>query len=262
MPELTNMEVKNIEVKSIIGPNQERLAYMKREAKADAITLVWLCGYHSDMSGSKASIMDEFASENTLGSLKFDYSGHGQSDGTFEHGTISKWLSEAQFMLDSLISGNVVLVGSSMGGWLALLLAINNPSKVCGMVLSAPAPDFTEDLMWAGFDENQKREIMETGFWLRPNDYDAPHKVTKELIEDGRNHLITNAQINIDVPIRIIHGMEDKDVPFMRSVDLVQKVRGQDVKLVLMKNGGHRLSEPNELLVLKAAINDVYKTIL
>ena len=251
-----------LEVKKIMGPNQESLAYMKRDGKAGSSSLVWLGGYHSDMSGSKAQIMDDFAKESGLASLRFDYSGHGQSDGAFENGTISKWLSESQYMIDNLTAGKIILVGSSMGGWLALLLALKNPSKVCGIVLCAPAPDFTEDLMWAGFNECQKQEMMDIGFCLRPNDYEAPYKVTRELIIDGRSHLILRAPINIGVPIRIVHGMEDKDVPFSRSIDLTEKISSQNIHLNLIKNGGHRLSEPNELEALKAAINEVYKTIL
>lgn len=249
------------EIKTIIGPFNESLAYMHSGAGANCTTFVWLCGYHSDMSGSKAQTMHDFAIKNGLGSLRFDYSGHGQSGGKFENGTIGKWLKEAQFIIDRLAGDKIILVGSSMGGWLSLLLALNNPKRVHGIVLSAPAPDFTEDLMWASFSESQKQEIMETGYWLRPNDYDAPYKVTKELLMDGRNHLLLGGQINLDIPVRIIHGMKDKDVPYKRSIDLADKIKSQDVQLTLVKNGGHRLSEPNELLILEALLEQIYSEV-
>lgn len=256
------LKAKMSEIKTLIGPHNEKIAYVKECQSHSALSLVWLCGYHSDMSGSKAETMAKTAKENSINSVRFDYSGHGQSDGKFEDGTIGKWLSEAQFVLDNLIDGDAILIGSSMGGWISLLLALQNQHRIKGLVLSAPAPDFTEDLMWNNFTDEQKKQLNETGYWLRPNDYDAPYKVTKDLIFEGRNHLLLGGEINLQMPIHIIHGMEDKDVPFMRSINLAQKLKSQNIELQLIKNGGHRLSEPNELLILKSAINKIYHATL
>lgn len=248
-------ENSEIKVQYKIDPHGEKIAFIKRDG--NAACLVWLCGYHSDMSGSKAQTMDDFAKQNGFASLRFDYSGHGLSSGKFDEGTISKWLNEAQFILDSIEQEKIILIGSSMGGWISLLLALRNLSRIAGLVLCAPAPDFTEDLMWNSFSDDVKKQIIETGYWLRPNDYDEPYKVTKALLDDGRTHLIMDGPINIDVPVTILHGMQDADVPFERSLALAQKLKSENVKIELFKTGGHRLSEPQELAALYRAIAQI-----
>lgn len=251
----------NIVFNKIANAQGEDIAFQLRGG--GELCFMWLCGYHSDMEGSKASVMDDFARENNHSSLRFDYSGCGKSGGDFEDGTISKWLAESQLMLDQLSTKSVVLVGSSMGGWISLLLAKNNPTKIKAMFLLAPAPDFTEDLMWNNFSEEAKKAIIENGYWLRPSEYDEePYKITRELIEDGRNHLLLHQEIPINVPVRILHGMQDKDVPFERTIKLAQMIKSDDIRVQFLKSGGHRLSEPHELQILKSILQEISEAIL
>lgn len=246
----------DIEIKFIDGPNGHRLGYKYRDGNGPC--LVWLCGFHSDMSGSKANKMDEVAKNNNIKSLRFDYSGTGVSNGEFEQGTISKWLNDAAFIINSQNNGEIILVGSSMGGWIALLLFKIFKEKIKAIVLIAPAPDFTQDLMWNKFSDGIKGEIIQNGYWLRPSPYDENgYKITRELIDDGKTNLILNENIDINVPIRILHGMNDEDVPFMRSIELIQKLKSDDVELTLVKNGDHRLSSDENLNLLYQTIEKI-----
>jgi pimeloyl-ACP methyl ester carboxylesterase len=230
----------------------ETIAYLARGGKPPG--LVWLGGFKSDMAGTKAQALGEWAMREGRALLRFDYFGHGQSSGDFRAGTISRWKADVLAALDTLTIGPQVLIGSSMGGWLALLAALARPERVAGLLLLAPAADFTEDLMWAHLPEEAKRAIMDKGEWLWPAGHDEePYPITRKLIEDGRKHLILNAPIELRVPVRILQGMQDPDVPWMHAVKIVERIEG-DVTLTLIKNGDHRLSNPPDLMRMFAAL--------
>jgi|APTNR8051073442_1049403.scaffolds.fasta_scaffold01012_2 hypothetical protein len=253
--------MSEIEVEYLRSSFGESLGFKKREGAG--LTFVWLCGFHSDMSGQKATTMDEFAMEHGYSSLRFDYSGTGTSNGKFDEGTISKWLNDSQDVINAKTYGDLVLVGSSMGAWIALLLAKEMSSRVKALVLIAPAPDFTEDLMWRTFSEETKTEITQNGYWLRPSPYDDQgYPVTKGLIEDGRANLVLNKPIAFDRPVRILHGLKDADVPWQRSPSLMENITSQNVKLTLIKAGDHRLSEPEDLEVLRQILRETTDSIL
>ena len=225
-----------------------RIAYRRSEGDPGRAEVVWLGGFHSDMLGEKASVLHGACREAGRRFVRFDYFGHGESSGEFGQGTIGRWRSDALAVVDRLTEGPLVLVGSSMGGWMALLVALARPERVKGLVLLAPAPDFTDRLMWASFDESQRRQIMEEGFWTRPSDYDpAGYPITRELIVEGREWNVLDGEIAIDVPVRILQGGLDPDVPWTHSLDLADKLRSKDVVWSLIKDGDHRLSRPQDI---------------
>ena len=236
--------------------------------------LVWLGGYKSDMQGTKAVALADWAARQGRACLRFDYSGHGELGGAFTDGTISRWLAESLRVFDACCRGPQILIGSSMGGWLALLLIrelrrrprpFSPPqagedleaaaASVAGVVLIAPAVDFTEELMWKRFTPEIKRELAETGLWKRPSQYaDEPYLVTRQLIEDGRNHLLLGGTIETGCPVRILQGVEDPDVPWQHAKALVARLACDDVVLTLIKDGDHRLSRPEDIERLIAAV--------
>jgi hypothetical protein len=225
-----------------------RIAYRRSEGDPGRAGVVWLGGFHSDMLGEKASVLHGACREAGRRFVRFDYFGHGESSGEFGQGTIGRWRSDALAVVDRLTEGPLVLVGSSMGGWMALLVALARPERVKGLVLLAPAPDFTDRLMWASFDESQRRQIMEEGFWTRPSDYDpAGYPITRELIVEGREWNVLDGEIAIDVPVRILQGGLDPDVPWTHSLDLADKLRSKDVVWSLIQDGDHRLSRPQDI---------------
>ena len=218
-------------------------------------SVVWLGGFHSDMQGEKASLLHEAVHATGRGYTRFDYLGHGESGGSFADGTIGRWRSDALAIIDKLTTGPLVLVGSSMGGWMALLATLARPERVKGLVLVAPAPDFTDKLMWAGFDDSQKRQIMEQGHWTRPSPYDpAGYPITKMLIEEGRDWNILDTEIPLNIPVRILHGGLDIDVPWTHSLDLADKLKSSDVVWTLIKDGDHRLSRPQDITRMIATV--------
>ena len=225
-----------------------RIAYRRSAGDPGRVEVVWLGGFHSDMLGEKASVLHGACRAAGRRFVRFDYFGHGESSGEFGQGTIGRWRSDALAVVDRLTEGPLVLVGSSMGGWMALLVALARPERVKGLVLLAPAPDFTDRLMWASFDESQRRQIMEEGFWTRPSDYDpAGYPITRELIVEGREWNVLDGEIAIDVPVRILQGGLDPDVPWTHSLDLADKLRSKDVVWSLIKDGDHRLSRPQDI---------------
>jgi pimeloyl-ACP methyl ester carboxylesterase len=225
-----------------------RIAFRRTPGGVNRTGIVWLGGFHSDMLGEKASALHDYAQRANRAFVRFDYLGHGESGGRFEDGTIGRWRSDALAVIDRLTAGPLLLVGSSMGGWIALLCALARPVRVKGLVLLAPAADFTEQLMWAGFSDEQKRQITEAGFWMRPSAYDpAGYPIRRDLIEEGRTWLITEEEIPVDVPVRILQGGLDQDVPWTYSQELVGKLRSQDVIWSLIKDGDHRLSRPQDI---------------
>ncbi|MFN7180283.1 alpha/beta fold hydrolase [Hyphomonas sp.] len=234
------------------SPEGRRLAYRRVRAAAGSPTFVWLCGFKSDMSGGKAQAVEAWSKAHGHGALLFDYSGHGQSEGRFEDGTISAWREDMLAVIDALSEGSLVLVGSSMGGWMALLAAQARPERVKGLVLIAPAPDFTEKLMWPEFTPEQQDEILQEGFTLRPSDYGEPYAITRALIEDGRNWSILDGDIAFEGPVRILQGMEDPDVPWGHALALASALTTPDLVLTLVKDGDHRLSRDEDIARLLA----------
>jgi len=228
----------------------ETIAYLKQEGEAPGV--VWLGGLKSDMMGTKAEVLAAWAGARGRAYLRFDYFGHGQSSGDFREGTVSRWRDD---VLDRLCAGPQILVGSSMGGWIALLTALARPDKIKGLLLIAPAPDFTEALMWAEFGDNVRRQIMETGEWARPSDYgEEPYPITRNLIEDGRKNLLLGGTLNLSCPVRIIQGMKDPDVPWQHAMKLQECVEGNPT-VTLVKNGDHRLSTEEDLARIRNTLD-------
>ncbi len=226
----------------------------------------WLSGFNSDMRGTKAQALDAWAGEKGRACVRFDYSGHGESGGAFVDGTISRWLEESLAVFDRFCAGPQIVVGSSMGGWLALLLARQVAKRktedgsggggLAGLVLIAPAPDFTEELMWKGFSAKVREEIETKGLWLRPSDYGDPYPITRALIEDGRKHLVLGSSINVGCPVRILQGAQDADVPWQHAFALTSQLPSDDVVLTLIQDGDHRLSRPQDIARLIAAVDE------
>jgi pimeloyl-ACP methyl ester carboxylesterase len=222
--------------------------------------LVWLCGFRSDMSGSKAGALDSWAAASGHSCLRFDYSGHGQSGGPFTEGTISRWLEEAEAVFHAFTRGPQVVVGSSMGGWLALLLArrlreSGASDRLAGMVLLAPAVDMTKELMSDTFNRAERRTLTEQGFIAQPSAYsEEPTIITRALIEDGERHLFGNAPIETGCPVHVIQGMQDPDVPWQHATALMERLAFDDAVLTLVRDGDHRLSRPEDIQRLIRAV--------
>jgi pimeloyl-ACP methyl ester carboxylesterase len=247
-----------------VGTGEAARRISVRKQPGDVPGLFWLGGFKSDMHGTKAEALAAHTARTDRGFVRFDYSGHGESGGRFEDGTISRWLEESLAVFDAHTHGPQIVVGSSMGGWIALLLARalarrrSGGATVAGLVLIAPAPDFTEDLMWAEFSPEVRREIEEKGSWLRPSAYgEAPYPITRALIEDGRKHLLLDRPIELGCPVRILQGVKDPDVPFAHSMKLVSCLAQDDVVLTLIKDGDHRLSRPEDIERLTRAIDEL-----
>lgn len=212
----------------------------------------------SDMTGTKALALEDYARARGQAFLRLDYQGHGESSGRFEDGTIGLWAEDASAAIAELTEGPQILVGSSMGGWIMLLAALAQPARVAGLVGIAPAPDFTEDLMWAAASEEQRKTIMEEGVYREPSPYgEAPYTITRALIEDGREHLLLRRPIPLACPVRLIHGLEDPDVPWDLSLKLAAALDSEDVETVLVKGGDHRLSEPRDIARLKRVVGSL-----
>ena len=239
-------------------PDGHTIAYLKRPAKAKGPGVLWLSGFKSEMTGTKATALDAWAERTGRGYTRFDYFGHGASSGDFVEGTVSRWRDDALAVLDALTEGPQLLVGSSMGAWIALLAALARRERVAGMVLIAPATDFTEALLWPRLPAEARRQIESDGVWLRPSAYDPdPYPITRGLIEDGRKHLLLGAPIAVRVPVHIQHGMEDPDVPWTHAGRLVERLESSDVTLELVKGGDHRLSTAPEIARLESRIEQM-----
>lgn len=237
----------------LTAPDGARLAYRLRPGAGP--TVVWLGGFRSDMTGSKAAHLDAWAARTGRGFLRFDYFAHGESDGAFEAGTISRWREDSLMAIDALSDGPLVLVGSSMGGWMALLAALARPERVKGLLLIAPAPDFTSRLMAPSLPDDARRSLAETGRWERPSPYgDGPSVITQSLLDDGARWALLDQPITLPIPVRILQGMEDADVPWRHALALVEALDSADVRLTLVKGGDHRLSSPSDLVLLEQAL--------
>lgn len=235
------------------------LAWAK--AAGHAPTVVFLPGFRSDMGGEKATHVARFCGDRDQAVLRFDYSGHGASSGRFEDGTIGAWADDALAVIDRLTSGPVVLVGSSMGGWIALLAAVARPDRVAGLIGIAAAPDFTETLMWNAMTPAERDRLAREGVLLVPSEYGETYPITRRLIEDGRNHLLLGAPIPIDCPVRLLHGQRDPDVPWETSLQIAERITGGDVRINLVKDGDHRLSRPADLGLLTEVLDGMLRAI-
>lgn len=246
------------ETASLLDRTTHELAFVKTDG--DGPTLVWLGGFRSDMTGSKAVKVEEYAKERGQANLRFDYAGHGQSTGAFTDGSIGAWRDDARAMIEAEAPGDVILIGSSMGGWIALLLAMeeaasakaeNRPSRVKSLILIAPAPDFTQDLMWETFSEDERERMVRDGRLEEESQYsDEPTIITHHLIEEGRSHLILGGSIETACPVRILQGVADPDVPHTHALRIMDALIGEDVVLTLIKDGDHRLSRDEDLAAL------------
>lgn len=226
-----------------------KLAYRLRGGQSP--TLMFLPGYASDMEGTKAVAIDAFAQAGGHAMLRFDFSGTGSSEGRFEDGTLGGWLDEALHLFDTLTEGPVVLIGSSMGGWLALLIAMHRPARVVGLVGIAAAPDFTD---W-GYSEEEKRKIAQDGRLEQPNPYGSePHVTTRGFWQSGEALRILDGPIAVDCPVRLIHGDADNEVPVVVAMRTMHELRSADVQLTIVKGGGHRLSERHEIETILRAV--------
>lgn len=228
-----------------------RLAFERQSGAQPAF--VWLGGFKSDMAGTKAQALADWARGQGQAFIRFDYSGHGRSGGRFEDGTISRWLDDALAVIDAQTEGPLVLVGSSMGAWIALLAARRRPERVAGLLLIAPAVDFTERLLWGSLPEEARRQIAQTGRWQRPSAYDPePYVISRGLIEDGRTHLLMDGPIAFAGPVRILQGGVDPDVPEAHARALAARILSSDLRFDLIADGDHRLSRPQDLQRLVA----------
>lgn len=232
-----------------------RLAYHRLKGAGPMV--VFLGGLRSDMEGTKALYLEHWAAAQGRAFLRFDYSGHGQSSGTFEEGCIGDWAEDVRAVLGALTDGPLVLVGSSMGGWQALLAARCEPARLAGLVTIAAAPDFTEDSMWAGFSEAQRAAVMEQGSVALPSDYGDPLVVTRRMIEDGRRNLVLRSPLALPMPTRMLQGTADEDVEMTVALRLLDHANGADLRLTLVKGADHRFSSPECLALVVRAIEEV-----
>lgn len=227
--------------------------------------VLFLTGFRSDMQGTKAVFLEEWAKKTGRGFVRFDYTGHGQSQGDFEALTVSDWVQDASDILQTLLKDKpVVIIGSSMGGWIGMLLCRLFPDQVQGFIGLAAAPDMTHALMWETFDDETQEKLMSEGKIAMDCEYDPenPYIITRQLIEDGANHLLlTDETLDLDLPIRLIHGQQDQDVPWQLSVHVMQSVVSENVALHLIKDGDHRLSRPQDLLVLSDTVTHLVDNI-
>jgi pimeloyl-ACP methyl ester carboxylesterase len=245
-----------------LGTGADARSIAVREDEGSSPGLFWLGGFKSDMKGTKAAALSDWARQNGRACVRFDYSGHGESGGDFHSGTIGRWLEESLAVFETRARGPQVVIGSSMGGWISLLLlrALRRrkpmSASVAGLVLLAPAVDCTEALMWQHFPPKVKEEIEEKGVWERPSEYSEPYPITRRLIEDGRRHLLLGAMIETGCPVRILQGVQDPDVPWNHAVELTSRLAQDDVVLTLVKDGDHRLSRPEDIERLIKAVSE------
>lgn len=241
------------ETPTFVTPQKRRIAYHITDGTGPAI--VFLGGFKSDMGGTKAVHLEQWARASGRAFLRFDYSGHGESSEAFTDGAIGDWFEDACAAI-GLLAGKVVLVGSSMGGWISVLIARAMPEKVAGMVTIAAAPDFTEDSMWAGFSDAQKTELM-AGQVVLPSDYGEPYIITKRLIEEGREQLVLRDPLSLPFPVRFLHGTADADVKLSVALRLLGHAQGPDMRLTLVDGADHRFSDETCLALILTSVEDV-----
>ena len=228
------------------------LAWARVEGSGPAI--VFLPGFKSDMTGDKATMLAACCAAHGRAMLRFDYAGHGSSGGRFEDGTIGSWLGDALAAIDRLIEGKLILVGSSMGGWIALLAALARPERVAALIGIAAATDFTETLMWEAMTFEERRTLERDGVLRVASEYGEPYPVTRALIEEGRSHRLLGGPIPLACPVRLLHGQRDPDVPWELSLQTAAQITSEDVQVLLVKDGDHRLSRPSDLALLRRTL--------
>ena len=234
-----------------------RIAYRRTRGRGPGV--VFLGGFRSDMEGTKAIHLERWAKSRGLPFLRFDYSGHGASGGAFEDGSIGDWAEDAAAALGALTQGRQILVGSSMGGWIALLLARAMPERVAGIVGVAAAPDFTEDDMLPSLTEEESARLESDGRIERPSEYGEPLVITRRLLEEGRGQLVLRSALPLPFPVRLLHGTEDADVRLTVPLRLIEHAEGDDIRLTLVKGADHRFSTPDCLRMIEAAVEDVLR---
>jgi pimeloyl-ACP methyl ester carboxylesterase len=235
--------------------NGTELAWARLEGTSP--TVVFLPGFRSDMGGDKATALAAFCAVCGVGMLRFDYSGHGASSGDFLDGTIGAWAADALAAIDSLTTGKLILVGSSMGGWIALLTAMARPDRIAALVGIAAAPDFTQRLMWDAMAPSERATLQRDGVLHVPSQYGDPTPITRGLIEDGANHLVLTGSIQVACPIRLLHGQADPDVPWELALQIAAQAASSDTRVILVKDGDHRLSRPADLALLRQTVADL-----
>lgn len=240
---------------TLTTPQGRRIAYKLTQGTGP--TVVFLSGLKSDMEGTKALQLEAWAKAQGRGFLRFDYSGHGASSGKFEDGCIGDWAEDTCAVVTALTTGPLVVVGSSMGGWQALLLARTLPDRIAGMVTIAAAPDFTEDGYWANFTDAQKLALEEVGHVELPSDYMEPYIITKRMIEDGRDQLVLRAPLALPFPTRFLQGTDDTAVSTATAIRLLEHADGADMRLTLVKGSDHRFSESSDLALIEASVVEV-----
>ena len=254
------------EVSMLPRPHGDTIAYgVQTPVKPAKVSALWLGGFRSTMDGTKADFFARAAQKMNIGFTRFDYFAHGKSSGAFREATISRWLADSQAVLGEITQGPQILIGSSMGGWLALLLALACPQRVAGLLLIAPAVDMTRSVMWKSFSYPKKARLKIYGEIFQPAAYpeEDPVLITKKLIDDGARHTILHGprSIKIDVPVRIVHGMRDASVPFKLSLQLMDCLAGQDTQALFCKQGDHRLSTPHDLQTLFDTLKAMVKNL-
>jgi len=220
--------------------------------------VIFCGGFKSDMTGNKATALDSFCRERGQQYTRFDYQGHGASSGAFEEGTIGLWRDDLLTVFEEVTDGPQIVVGSSMGAWMALLLTLLRADRIAGLVLLAPAADFTTELLWKSLTPDARAQIEREGMWLRPSIYDdGPYPITRELIEESRKHLVLGHPINFEGPVRILLGLQDEAIPVEHILRTADAITSENIEITLIKNGDHRLSNPDDLVKIRAAVEDL-----
>ena len=241
---------------SFLKRQETSLAYRYHQGRD--LTIVYTGGFHSNMNGEKANAIFKHAVKEGYSALCFDYSAHGQSDGVFAEGNISIWLADTLHLIDKLTSGDIILCGSSMGGWIAILTALQLANKVKGLVTIATATDMTEKFIWDKCGAEHKSQLLNEGFFKWDSDYDeAPYIISMQLIEDGRKHLLLDNPIKVLCPVRMLHGTADGDIDWQNSLETMNKIESEDIHLKLIKGAGHRLSDPEHIIEILQALDQV-----
>ena len=239
-------------------PRRDGATIAYRRLTGSGPGVVFLGGFRSDMTGTKALYLEDYCRRRGQAYLRFDHFGHGASSGDAARGTIGRWGEDAIAVLDSLTEGPQVLVGSSMGGWIMLLAALARPHRVHALVGIAAAPDFTEDLVWPRLDPVQQRQLRDTGAVTLPSEYDpAGDTYRLNLFEDGKRHLVMRRVIALECPVRLLHGMSDASVPWLTSLSLAEHLASRDVVVILIKDGDHRLSREGDLERLGRTLDEL-----
>jgi len=259
MPELLRPDGHKIAYHQITGQTPGAQTPGAQTPGAQTPGVIFLGGFKSDMSGSKALSLEHWCQNQNHNFLRFDYLGHGTSSGRFEDGTIGRWRDDALAVLDELSKGPQILVGSSMGGWISLLLALARPQRIAGIITIAAAADFTETLIWQQLPAAVQARLRREGVWQRPSDYDEnAYPITYQLIEEARQHqLLNQTEIAIHCPLRLLHGLQDNDVPWQTSVAIAERLSGNNVRVELIKDGEHRLARPEDLTRLHSALSEL-----